>query len=80
MAGCHDGGGHGGRAFDSYASISREVVPFNPNKSNIYNVITDTWGFNRMPPKQPLSLENRTLIRVWIEQGATEICPSTTPK
>jgi hypothetical protein len=34
-----------------------------------------------MPPKQPLSLENRTLIRVWIEQGAAETtCPTTTIK
>ncbi len=79
MAGCHDGGSHGGRGFNSYASISREVVAGNPNKSNLYTVLIDTWGFNRMPPKQPLSLENRTLIRVWIEQGATETtCPTPT--
>jgi hypothetical protein len=81
MAGCHDGSGHGGRGFNSYASISREVVAGNPNKSNLYTAITDTWGFNLMPPNQPLSIENRTLIRVWIEQGAAETtCPTTTSK
>jgi hypothetical protein len=72
MTGCHGSGGHGGGAFDSYATISRDVVAGNPNKSGIYQVITDLWGFNRMPPKRPLSIENRTLIRVWIEQGAAQ--------
>jgi hypothetical protein len=32
-----------------------------------------------MPPNQPLSLENRTIIRLWIEQGAgLTVCPETT--
>jgi hypothetical protein len=79
MAGCHDRNGRGGGTFDSYESISRDIVPGNPNKSGIYQMITDTWGFNRMPPNQPLSLENRTLIRVWIEQGAANtLCPTVT--
>jgi hypothetical protein len=75
MTGCHDGT-HVDQSFNSFANISRSVVAGNPNKSEIYQIITDTWGFNRMPPKQPLSLENRTLIRVWIEQGAANTtCP-----
>jgi len=81
MQGCHDGAFHGGETFDNYTTIRHHVVPGNPNKSILYQVITDTWGFNRMPPKQPLSIENRTLIRVWIEQGAAETtCPANTPK
>jgi hypothetical protein len=70
ISGCHDGGGHEGRALNNYDNISRSVVPGNPNGSNLYQTITDSWGFNRMPPNQPLSLENRTIIRIWIEQGA----------
>ncbi|MBG0857912.1 MAG: hypothetical protein IQL11_00305, partial [Bacteroidales bacterium] len=38
-----------------------------------------TSGENKMPPDQPLSLENRIIIRLWIEQGAMlTTCPDTT--
>jgi hypothetical protein len=74
---CHDGGGESGMALDNYNNILRTVVPFNPDKSQSYKAITATWGENKMPPDQPLSLENRTLIRLWIEQGAL---PSTCPE
>jgi hypothetical protein len=42
--------------------------------------IIATWGEGKMPPDQPLSLENRTIIRIWIEQGAKDtkcILPAT---
>lgn len=79
ISGCHNGGGNEAMSLINYTEIRRGVVPGNPNGSEIYNVITDTWGFNRMPPKQPLSLENRMLIRVWIEQGAEQtVCPDLT--
>jgi hypothetical protein len=65
---CHDGGGEG-MALNTYAGISRTVTPFNPNASQSYQAIIAKWG-NRMPPSQPLSEENRTIIRLWIEQGA----------
>ncbi|HEY5470802.1 MAG TPA: hypothetical protein VIK07_09790 [Bacteroidales bacterium] len=71
-AGCHGSGGESRMALDTYAGISRNVVPGNPNGSRIYTVLTNTWGINLMPPNQPLTLENRTLIRVWIEQGARQ--------
>lgn len=79
MSGCHDGRGESGRALNNYIDISNSVVPRNPNSSQLYQAIIDQWGFNRMPPSQPLSLENRTLIRLWIEQGANEtVCPAIT--
>lgn len=79
ISGCHDGrGGEGGGAMNNYSAISRSVSPGNPNGSRIYKAITATWGENKMPPDQPLSLENRTIIRLWIEQGAKEtLCPET---
>src|SRR5450759_1462572 len=65
-------------AKNNYADIIREITPGNPDASRIYQTIIAKWG-NRMPPKQPLSLENRTKIRVWIEQGATlTTCADTT--
>ncbi|TAL81791.1 MAG: hypothetical protein EPN88_00280 [Bacteroidetes bacterium] len=77
MTGCHDGGGESGMALNNYIDISNSVVPGNPNSSQLYQTIIDVWGANRMPPNQPLSLENRTLIRLWIEQGALEtVCPA----
>jgi len=72
IAGCHDGsGGESGRALNNYNDILSTVVPGNPDASSSYQAIIKTWGENRMPPDQPISLDNRTMIRVWIEQGAT---------
>jgi hypothetical protein len=69
MAGCHDGTGEL-ESFNNYVNISHGVTAGNPNSSNLYQVIISKWAWNRMPPKNPLSLENRTIIRLWIEQGA----------
>jgi hypothetical protein len=79
ISGCHDGAGRESRiALNSYANIIRDVTPGNPDGSKLYQTIIAKWG-NRMPPSQPLSMENRTKIRVWIEQGATETtCTDTT--
>jgi hypothetical protein len=79
IPGCHDGGGRESRlALNSYTDIIQNVTPGNPDASRLYQTIIAKWG-NRMPPSQPLSMENRTKIRVWIEQGATlTICTDTT--
>jgi mono/diheme cytochrome c family protein len=71
ITGCHDGSGEEAMALSSYSDISMYVRPGNANASPIYRSITSKWG-QQMPPRQPLSIENRTLIRVWIEQGASE--------
>jgi hypothetical protein len=54
----------------------RGIKAGDPNDSEIYKAITKTSGEDKMPPDQPLSADNRTLIRLWIEQGAKETtCP-----
>ena len=67
---CHDGKGEAGPALNNYTNIVKTVVPGDPGASSSYQAITTTWGENKMPPDQPISLDNRTMIRVWIEQGA----------
>jgi mono/diheme cytochrome c family protein len=55
------------------------VTPGKPYASNLYQAIIGSGGGNRMPPSAPLSLENRTIISVWIEQGANlTTCNDTT--
>lgn len=78
ITGCHDGGGEK-MALKTYSDIRNGVVAGNPGASSIYQSIIAKWA-DRMPPNQPLSMENRTKIRVWIEQGAIEsssACPTT---
>ena len=79
MPGCHDGGGRESRmTLNNYADIVRTVTAGNPNASRSYQAIIAKSGENMMPPGQPLSLTNRTLIRIWIEQGAGETtCPGS---
>jgi hypothetical protein len=73
MAGCHDGGGRESRSsFNNYADISNGVVAGNPKGSRLYQAIIGKSGEGRMPPDSPLSLESRTIIRLWIEQGAKQ--------
>ncbi|MCU0462134.1 MAG: hypothetical protein MUF36_08990 [Bacteroidales bacterium] len=79
ISGCHDGSGESDLRLTSYVPISHAVEPGKPYSSEVYKAIISTTGENKMPPDQPLSLENRTLIRLWIEQGAAlTTCPDTT--
>jgi len=79
ISGCHDGAGESDLVLNSYVSISHAVEPGKPYSSYIYNAIIANRGEKRMPPDQPLSLNNRTIIRLWIEQGALlTICQDTT--
>jgi hypothetical protein len=72
---CHIGNGET-ILLNDYTSIRQSVVPGKPYSSPIYKTIIATSGENKMPPDKPLTLENRTLIRVWIEQGASDLpCP-----
>jgi len=78
IAGCHDGTGESRGTYNNYVDISQGVVAGNPNGSRLYQAIITKWGEGRMPPGNPLSLENRTIIRLWIEQGANlTICPDS---
>ena len=79
ISGCHDGQGESDLVLNNYLDISHSVVPGNPYSSKVYKAIIATTGENKMPPDQPLSLENRTKIRLWIEQGAgLTLCPEIT--
>jgi hypothetical protein len=80
ISNCHNGTGESRMRLDDYASIRQTVEPFKPYSSRSYKAIIATFGENRMPPGQILSLENRTTIRLWIEQGAAStMCqPDTT--
>jgi hypothetical protein len=78
IPGCHDGSREG-RAFNTYTSIRREVTPGKPYSSSLYQAIIGSSGGRMMPPSVPLSLENRTIISAWIEQGANlTTCNDTT--
>ncbi len=74
ISGCHDGQGNGEShlVLNNYTDIMKGISPGNPGASRLYQAIIAKGGEGQMPPKQPLSLDNRTLIRVWIEQGAQE--------
>jgi hypothetical protein len=76
ISGCHNGSGEPDLVLSSYSGIMRGIKAGDPNDSEIYKAITKTSGEDKMPPDQPLSADNRTLIRLWIEQGAKETtCP-----
>jgi hypothetical protein len=79
ITGCHDGNGESGLVLNNYLDISHSVVPGDPLASKVYKAIIATMGENKMPPDRPLSIENRILIRLWIEQGAQlTVCPDGT--
>jgi hypothetical protein len=72
MAGCHDAiTRKEGVELTGYNSIRKEVSPGNSSNSKLYEVLIKH-GNERMPPspKPPLSQEQITKIRVWIDQGA----------
>jgi hypothetical protein len=72
-SGCHDSGELN---LSDYSGIRGAVTPGSPEKSEIYKAMVNIWSPEMMPPDRPLSLENRTKIKVWIEQGANETkCP-----
>ena len=69
-SGCHDSRGESGYVFTDYTSIMKAIKPGNADKSKAYQAITST--FQLMPPNYALPSSQRTLIRLWIEQGAKE--------
>jgi hypothetical protein len=77
ISGCHVQGGES-YVFDTYENIRKAISPGEPDKSEAYKALSKIWSIEgMMPPSQPLSEYNRTLIRVWIQQGARNTtCPS----
>jgi hypothetical protein len=74
ISGCHEGDkSKAGLTLSDYNSIMKSITPNKPKDSRAYEAVISTWG-NLMPPspKKPLTLEQRTLIALWIEQGAKD--------
>jgi len=70
ISGCHDAGtAEKGYVYVDYASVMKSVVAGDPAKSEAYSAIIQKLG-GYMPPANPLNEESRSLIRIWIEQGA----------
>ncbi|HYW95006.1 MAG TPA: c-type cytochrome domain-containing protein, partial [Bacteroidales bacterium] len=81
LSGCHDGrgGGESHYIFTDYQHIMEAVTPDKPESSPAYTALSAIWSEGMMPPDQPLSLDNRTKIRIWILQGAQNTtCIDTT--
>lgn len=55
-----------------YVMQTGDVVPIQPNESEIYEKIVDNDPDDRMPPPpaQPLNADQKNLIYTWIAQGA----------
>jgi len=66
---CHGGNGEShGLSFTDYTSIMKSIQAGNSSKSKAYQAMIST--FQLMPPNNPLTTGQRTLIRLWIDQGA----------
>ena len=70
MPGCHDGGKE--FSLNSYSQVMNSITAGDSKTSKIYQVVTSSYDFIRMPPQPaaPLTKQQRTLIDVWILQGA----------
>lgn len=78
LSGCHDDvSRQDGVVLTSYTSVmnTADVRPGNPGGSDLYEVIIESDPGKRMPPppRNPLSQQQRDLIRVWILQGAQNL-------
>lgn len=72
-AGCHKSAGENGYQFTEYKFIMKAIKPFNAQKSTAYKAITGKGFMQLMPPGRALSMKERILIRVWIDQGADSV-------
>lgn len=64
---CHD-------EYNSYNGLMDIVKSGKPHQSKLYNVITNPWAMLRMPesPREPLTAQQRSIINLWILQGAPQ--------
>lgn len=71
ISGCHNAqGGESGYVFTDYSNIMKAISPGNASKSKAYKALSSS--LQLMPPHNPLPMDKRILIRVWIDQGAKE--------
>ncbi len=70
ISGCHDNiSAEKGLVYSDYNSIMESITAGDANNSKAFKAMTSLLQ-EPMPPDNPLSIEARTLIRIWIEQGA----------
>ena len=70
-SGCHDSkSAENGYVFTDYASIMKSITAGDASQSKAYQAMTST--FELMPPNNALPINKRTLIRLWIDQGAKQ--------
>ena len=83
-SGCHDvASRQDGFVFTSWETITaKKFEPGNPDETELYETITEDKVSKRMPkyPNPPLSAQQISMIRRWIEMGApnTKNCGSNT--
>jgi hypothetical protein len=77
ISGCHGSSGGEGLDLTNYIGIMQGVTAGDANNSKVYKALSNVWSVEgMMPPDRPISLQNRSKIKVWIEQGAKETaCP-----
>lgn len=68
--GCHGSGSENDYNFTDYKGIMEAISAGNASKSKAYQAMTST--FELMPPDNALPESKRTIIRIWIEQGAKQ--------
>lgn len=78
LADCHDAGTQqDGVRLTDYASVmaTADVKPFDPEGSDIYEVLVEDDPDKRMPPppNSPLTAEQRNMVYKWIAQGAQNL-------
>jgi hypothetical protein len=77
MSGCHSSSGGEGLDLTTYDGIMQGVSAGNAMQSRVYTALISVWAAEgMMPPDRPMSIQNRSKIKVWIEQGAKNTtCP-----
>lgn len=75
---CHGAAAREGLRLDHYEGIMQGVIPGNSGNSRVYRAITAR-GEDHMPPGAIIRLEDRMLIRIWIDQGAEQTICLTPP-
>lgn len=71
VSNCHDSqAAKKGYVFSDYEGIMEAITAGFPDESKAYQSIIAKGGEKAMPPDRPLSENERTLIRIWISQGA----------
>lgn len=78
ITGCHDGNSTSHVPHDvvltDYTHIMQGIKPRHPERSKYYTELIGFLGIGKggMPPSKPLSSQQISLIKAWIEQGADE--------